>query len=557
MRSPASDTLVLVLYPLSAAYRCLLEEKLGTKPVYVLVSELRKDGLRGLLRNVWHSRYRRVVLPYEVPEAKSVLSILQLIGAVHKLPQLEVCNPDGEFRPVRPLEVIRGCFGLLIASISGWRARRRSCRAARHLIVAKQMRYPLKAGTQRVLYLKNNLWFGLRAGGSVGHVAGVINGLVELGHEVCFVSPEAPKYLSPKVCAKAVDLFRNYALPTETNLFRLQEYAVKAALDAAQSFRPTLIYQRLSLGDWTGAEVANVFGVPLIVEYNGSELWVARNWGGNVRYAAEMATAEEAMLRRADLIFTVSRPLYDELLSRGHESSRIAWYPNCVDPKIYDSIAIPAEAIEVARSHIGTEKGDYVIMFVGTFGLWHGAEIFAQAAGRMAKDSRWMRESRAKFVFVGDGKTKAKCEEIIRLSPAANYTVFTGLVPQHEARNYLAIADAFVAPHVPNADKSRFFGSPTKLFEYMAMARPIVASNLDQIGEVLEHGRTAVLVEPGNVESLVSGLRTVAENRIFGVDLGAAARGEVLSKYTWTRHVAEILNALGRKEAIEESKKAL
>ena len=51
----------------------------------------------------------------------------------------------------------------------------------------------------------------------------------------------------------------------------------------------------------------------------------------------------------------------------------------------------------------------------------------------------------------------------------------------------LAACDVLASPHMGNPDGTRFFGSPTKLFEYMAMGRAIVASDLEQIGEVLEH----------------------------------------------------------------------
>jgi glycosyltransferase involved in cell wall biosynthesis len=547
MTHVSSDTLALTLYPLSTGYRAMLERRLGMVPDYRLVSDLRHGGLGALLRHLWRSHYRRVVLPCEVPEAAAVLSIVELLGAAHKLPLLQVCDPVGNLRRVSLGEIAEGAAGLAGATLAGRRARQRSARAALAARRVPRQRHALPAGPQRVLYLKNNLWFGLRAGGSVGHVAGVINGLVELGHEVRFVSPESPKYLSPKVGATAVPLFGHYALPAEANLFRLQESAVRSALEVAQEFRPTLIYQRLSLGDWTGVAVAQALGLPLIVEYNGSELWVAKNWGGNVRFADEMGAAEDAMLHCADLVFTISEPLQEELLGRGLEPARVAWYPNCVDPSLYSPAQIPAAARAAARQRLGAAEGDQVIMFVGTFGLWHGAEIFAEAATRLARDAAWVQRTRVRFVFVGDGKTRAQCEEIIRAEPAAvARTVFTGLVPQHETPAYLAAADAFVASHVPNADGSKFFGSPTKLFEYMAMERPIVASALDQIAEVLAGEKTAVLVRPGDAAELARGIGRLLEDRELGARVGRAARVEVLKNYTWTRHVQEILAALDR-----------
>ena len=73
-------------------------------------------------------------------------------------------------------------------------------------------------------------------------------------------------------------------------------------------------------------------------------------------------------------------------------------------------------------------------------------------------------------------------------SPYSSFVTLTVLVPQADAAQYLATTDVVVSPHVNNQDGSRFFGSPTKLFEYMAMGKAIVASDLEQIGTILKAG---------------------------------------------------------------------
>jgi glycosyltransferase involved in cell wall biosynthesis len=541
-----SATLALTLFPVSADYRTRLEQRLGYKPDYCLVSDLRHGGIANLARWLWKSRYRRVLLPYEVDEARSVLPIVQLLAAAHKLPEIYLCSPELEITPVEWSSIAFGAVGLARASLDGYRARRRSAARVAAVLRSPSRQSVLSPDPQRVLYIKNNMWFGLRAGGSVGHVAGVVNGLVELGHEVTFFSPESPRCLSPGVHIAAVPMFRNYAFPAEANLFRVQECAEREADSVVKAFRPTLVYQRQSLGDWTGVHVAERFGLPLIVEYNGSEVWVSKNWGAGLRHAQVMEQAEEAMLRRADLVFTISEPLRDELIDRGIPSERVAWYPNCVDPNKFDPQEFDAAARRATRRKLGAGEDDFVLVFIGTFGPWHGAEVFAHAAARLAEDREWMRKNRVRFAFIGDGKTRAECAGIIAKSPAASHAVFTGLVPQHEAPAFLHAADAFVSPHVPNADGSRFFGSPTKLFEYMAMERPIVASALDQIGEVLADGRTAIMVKPGDAAELAQGLRKAVEDRDLGRRLARAARTEALEKYTWTTHVQKILSALQR-----------
>ena len=84
--------------------------------------------------------------------------------------------------------------------------------------------------------------------------------------------------------------------------------------------------------------------------------------------------------------------------------------------------------------------------------------------------------------------------------------IFTGALPHDKVAEYLDAADILVSPHIPMPDGSRFFGSPTKLFEYMAMGKAIVASRLEQLAEILEHDRTAWLVTPGNTEELAEAI---------------------------------------------------
>jgi glycosyltransferase involved in cell wall biosynthesis len=78
----------------------------------------------------------------------------------------------------------------------------------------------------------------------------------------------------------------------------------------------------------------------------------------------------------------------------------------------------------------------------------------------------------------------------------------------------------------------------------MAMGKGIVASDLDQIGEVLEHDRTAWMVKPGDAESLMLGLKAMIDDPETSKRLGEAARREVVAKYTWKEHTRKIIEKL-------------
>jgi glycosyltransferase involved in cell wall biosynthesis len=90
---------------------------------------------------------------------------------------------------------------------------------------------------------------------------------------------------------------------------------------------------------------------------------------------------------------------------------------------------------------------------------------------------------------------------------------------------------------------AEFFGSPTKLFEYMAMGKGIVASRLGQIGEVLSHEQTALLVEPGDADELSAAIMRLIKSQSLRESLGTAVRQKAITDHTWTRNAQNILDA--------------
>ena len=106
----------------------------------------------------------------------------------------------------------------------------------------------------------------------------------------------------------------------------------------------------------------------------------------------------------------------------------------------------------------------------------------------------------------------------------------------------MASCDIVVSPHAP---VEGFVGSPMKIFEYMASGRAIVASRLEQIGEVLEHERTAILVEPGDVTELAKALGRLADDPELRQRLGRAAQAAARERHTWRRRMEALLDRLG------------
>jgi glycosyltransferase involved in cell wall biosynthesis len=381
----------------------------------------------------------------------------------------------------------------------------------------------------RVLYLRSQLWLGLAGGGSVAHTAGVIGGLGEAGVDVQVVSSDRlPGVTAPTQVVAPAMWFDGWLREAEDLAYNFAFFL--AALQRARCTRPQVIYQRHTAFNCAGAVLSRLLRLPLVLEFNSSELWKGRYWGG-LDLARAAALVEQINLAAADRVVVVSRVLYDQLVASGVPSEKILVNPNAVDPRIFHP---DIDATWVRRRH--RVEGKLVVGFSGTFGLWHGIPTLAEALQRVV-DAR----PRVCWLLVGDGPLRRLVDDAIRQHALGESVILPGLVPHAEMPAYLSACDVLVSPHGRQADGGEFFGSPTKLFEYMAAGRPIVASAVGQIAEVLENDATALLVDPDDAEALSNAIVRLVDDAGLRTRLGQAARQVVVERHTWRMNAERLL----------------
>jgi glycosyltransferase involved in cell wall biosynthesis len=189
------------------------------------------------------------------------------------------------------------------------------------------------------------------------------------------------------------------------------------------------------------------------------------------------------------------------------------------------------------RGELGIGVDETLVGFVGTFGPWHGVLALAEAIKLMPANAR------IRFLLMGSGVLRGEVERLLSEAGALSRVILTGAVEHERVPELLDACDILASPHVPLEDGSEFFGSPTKLFEYMAMGKAIVASRLGQIGDVLSDEETALLVEPGNAGQLSQAILRLASSPGLREKIGKAARLEASARHTWTHNAERVLGA--------------
>jgi glycosyltransferase involved in cell wall biosynthesis len=458
--------------------------------------------------------------------------ILECFHFLHRCQETVMCDRSGRWESIHDLDLLRSAPQVLLSILLDvktmifWWVHLRLW--PRHAVPSADI-----GGTGlEVAYLiptPANIGSG---GGAISHIRGFLYGLKAAGMTCRVFSGTA----------LAQDAFENEIVTAANRpcffwgaaMLSYNFEFTRGVQRYLDSDTPRFFYQRHCAFSIAGALLSRRLKVPLILEYNGSEAWIADHWDPNpLRHWIKLC--EEVTLRCATRIIVVSEALREDLVKKGIHTDRIRVNPNAVDPDFF----CPGHGRALGRRHLDVEADEVLIGFVGSFSLWHGIEILQQAIVMLLSGAR---PCRLRFVLMGDGLLHGEMRAALATYEATGEVIFTGPLTRDKVAEYLDASDILVSPHIPMSDGSRFFGSPTKLFEYMAMGKAIVASRLEQLAEVLEHDRTAWLITPGGVDELAEAILRLALDPAKRGALGAAARRAAVERHSWARNISWALS---------------
>jgi glycosyltransferase involved in cell wall biosynthesis len=373
---------------------------------------------------------------------------------------------------------------------------------------------------------------GTQAGGAATHINGFVDAATALGAEIRVISND---YIAG-IDRTRLTLIEPEPRGSSRAAFDLRNNLIfsAGALREIERAPVDLIYQRYARFSWAGVNASVRTGTPLFLEYNGSEVWMGKHWDRGDMLPL-LARFERLNLEAAARIFVVADVERRNLLSAGVADEKIVVNPNGVDTEKFR----PDVGGDGVRRELGIGEDETLAGFVGTFGPWHGVLSLAEAITLLPDDSQ------VRFLLVGAGRLREEFQRIVRAAGKEHRVIFGGHVEHERVPALLDACDMLLSPHVPLEDGSEFFGSPTKLFEYMAMGKGIVASRLGQIGEVLVDQETALLTEPGNARELADAILRLSSSRELRERLGAAARAAAIASHTWRHNAQRVLDAYG------------
>ncbi len=260
-----------------------------------------------------------------------------------------------------------------------------------------------------------------------------------------------------------------------------------------------------SRDSWLAGFAARSAGVPLVIKTRHISARVSRGW--LTRFAYQ---------RLHDYIITTSKGITEDMVRFNHfDPDCISAVPTGIDLKRFDLGVRPSHL----RRELGLPENSILIGMISVLRSWKGHPDLLNAALAVKK-----RFPSAYFVVVGEGPRRVQIEEQLLSNDLEDFVFLIG--HRDDIPQILRDLNMFVMPSYANE------GVPQALLQALAMEKPVVASNVGGIPEVLVSGKHGLLCEPQNPKMLADALIHMLENPVEAKQMAISGREHVQTHYS-------------------------
>lgn len=286
-----------------------------------------------------------------------------------------------------------------------------------------------------------------------------------------------------------------------------KQFGVLPPYPDLRELRPRIIHAHFGRGGALALPIARKLRIPLVVTFHGGDATKDKHY--DHRLVPTIFQRRLAALQREAAAFVcVSESIRQRLIERGFPVHKLQ---------------VIRYGVEMTSSRVESAPGDTFVLFVGRFVEKKGINHLIEAM-RILK----ARGLGIRLVLIGDGPMAS---DLKKQADGLERKEFLGWLPNHEVHRWMRGATAVCVPSV-TAQAGDEEGLPNVLLEAMAEGVPVIGSKNAGIGEVIEDGRTGLLVPPGDPPAIASAIESLANSPNFRRLIGQAAQATIAERFS-------------------------
>lgn len=358
------------------------------------------------------------------------------------------------------------------------------------------------------------------AGGPRSHVLGVIRAFEALDWEVkpFIVGDRVPRKWVTKGSEKTVS--SGFLTTLIADLVRL----ILGNINAIRAWQELggkvdWVYERFSVLQAIGSLFKRCSGIPWILETSGLCYKEAKSERKSLVLSSLARILETRSYRECDVLICVSNALKETVVQEtGVRPEKILVVSNAVDTEFFNPDKYsPKRLFE-----------DFTIGFVGNLTVWQGLNLLLEVLNEL----QTQKGIKLNLVIAGDGLMYGELKTLADKLGLSSQVCFLGQVARTEIPALIAGFDIGYSGHI-DLKGNQVYHSPLKLYEYMVMGKPVVASAVEDARSLVREEQTGYLFQPGDREGLKQSLIKAYEARTQLKEMGYKARQEILAKHSW------------------------
>lgn len=298
------------------------------------------------------------------------------------------------------------------------------------------------------------------------------------------------------------------------------------------NIKPDIIYMRHNLYN-AGYYIAKIYQIPIIIEVNGivvdeMTIWKKRN-SILLRIIDKI---ERLNLPRADRIIVVTEKL-KEVLHHDYmiPLNKLIVLNNGANINLFKPID-RRDALNILK----LDPNKKYVCFVGSLSPHQGVEFLIKCAPLILE-----RNPVTYFLIVGGGNLGPALKNLTKQLNIADRFIFTGAVRYETVNIFINASELCVAPYVKNRNE-KIGSSPLKLCEYLACGKPVIASNIAGLSDLLEESHAGIVVSPENPQELAAAICELLENDRLRKQLGENGFVYVQQNRSWATIAEKIVD---------------